>query len=89
MAIVKKTKIRVYVDTSVFGGVFDEEFDRASKQFFEDVLNNKFALVTSESVREEIAAAPQEVQAFFETMLASCETVGVGADALALQVRLS
>lgn len=27
-------KIRVYIDTSVFGGVHDEEFAEASKRFF-------------------------------------------------------
>ena len=26
--------IRIYADTSVFGGVFDEEFEEASKAFF-------------------------------------------------------
>ena len=29
--------IRVYADTSVFGGVFDEEFQVASRTFFEQV----------------------------------------------------
>jgi hypothetical protein len=29
--------IRIYADTSVFGGVFDDEFAAASKIFFDQV----------------------------------------------------
>ena len=29
--------LRVYADTSVFGGAFDEEFEDASKMFFDQV----------------------------------------------------
>jgi hypothetical protein len=30
-----KIKVRAYADTSVFGGVFDDEFEKPSKLFFE------------------------------------------------------
>jgi predicted nucleic acid-binding protein len=85
MAIEKKTHIRVYADTSVFGGVFDEEFDLASRSFFKEVQEKKFVLITSELVREEILAAPQKVQKYFEKMLAYCEIAEIQADALELQ----
>jgi hypothetical protein len=29
--------LRVYADTSVFGGCFDPEFEKASEQFFHEV----------------------------------------------------
>ena len=29
--------LRVYADTSVFGGVFDEEFEDASRAFFDQI----------------------------------------------------
>lgn len=32
-----KLPIKVYADTSVYGGVFDEEFAEPSKIFFEQV----------------------------------------------------
>jgi predicted nucleic acid-binding protein len=44
---------RVYVDTSVFGGVFDEEFKTHSIKFFNDIKNGFLELVTSEVVLEE------------------------------------
>jgi len=80
-----KKQIRVYADTSVFGGIFDEEFDRASKRFFQEVLSNKFVLVTSELVRQEISAGPERVQQYFEEMLAYCEIAEIERQALELQ----
>jgi hypothetical protein len=50
--------MKVYADTSVFGGVFDEEFARDSRQFFDEVLVGKFSLAVSALVEEEIESAP-------------------------------
>ena len=36
--------MRVYADTSVFGGVYDKEFEEASRAFFELVRAAKFRL---------------------------------------------
>ena len=56
---------RVYADTSVYGGAFDEEFATASREFFEQVRRGRFALVTSTVVREELEAAPANLRQFF------------------------
>lgn len=81
----RKKQIRVYADTSVFGGIFDKEFDAASKSFFKAVQEKKFVLVTSELVREEIAAAPEKVQKCFEEMLVYCEIAEINPQTLELQ----
>ncbi|RKY27771.1 MAG: hypothetical protein DRP83_01795 [Planctomycetota bacterium] len=57
--------LRVYVDTSVFGGAFDEEFKTASRSFFEQVKTKQFHLVTSVIVQQEILLAPIQVQSLF------------------------
>ena len=62
-------KINVYADTSVFGGVFDEEFQETSKNFFNAIREKRFFLLTSELVREEIQEAPGEVRRLFEEVL--------------------
>lgn len=86
MAIItRQSQIRVYADTSVFGGVFDEEFDRGSKAFFKEVQEKKFILITSDLVREEISAAPQKVRMYFEKMLSYCEIAEIQAETLVLQ----
>ncbi|MDZ7363332.1 MAG: type II toxin-antitoxin system VapC family toxin [candidate division KSB1 bacterium] len=76
---------RVYVDTSVFGGVFDKEFQRASQDFFDQIKNGQFALITSAVVHEEIVPAPQEVKDFFGKMLPHAEVVDITEDALKLR----
>lgn len=43
--------IRVYADTSVFGGVFDSEFQSASRTFFDQVRGGRFQHVTSALVQ--------------------------------------
>ena len=77
--------IRVYSDTSVFGGVHDEEFRQPSRTFFEQVNSGRFALVTSAVVQAELIAAPAEVKMFFNDTLKICELVDVTSAALELR----
>lgn len=77
--------IRVYADTSVFGGVFDSEFDLASQKFFDQVKRDEFKLVTSAVVYEEILPAPEEVRLFFEEMLQHAEIIEVTRETLDLR----
>jgi hypothetical protein len=50
--MVKQRDIKVYADTSVFGGVFDSEFQEASKIFFNAIREARFVLVSSDSELE-------------------------------------
>ena len=61
-------KLRVYADTSVFGGVFDEEFEQASRSFFASVEQGRFRLVVSALAAEELLGAPLHVRALFDAM---------------------
>jgi len=80
-----KPVLRVYADTSVFGGAFDEEFREASRTFFRQVGEKRFGLVTSAVVQEEIASAPAEVRKFFESLLPTTDVAEVTEEALSLQ----
>ncbi len=77
--------MRVYADTSVFGGVFDEAFAHASRAFFEQVREGRFGLVVSGLVEEELRGAPEAVRAVFEELLAATEIVEKLEAALVLQ----
>jgi len=61
-------RIRVYVDTSVFGGTQDEEFRSASNCFFEQVRQGKYAVLISEITVDEISQAPANVQRLFTNL---------------------
>jgi len=58
--------VRVYADTSVFGGVFDEEFAMPSRVFFQQVREGRFHLLLSALVRYELDDAPVQVRRFFD-----------------------
>ena len=77
--------LRVYADTSVFGGAFDEEFEEASQAFFDQVRRGRFDLVASAVVQEEIESAPEVVQELFDEMLELAEIVDVSEAALQIQ----
>ena len=77
--------LRVYVDTCVFGGAFDQEFSAATLAFFTQVRSGRFLLVVSALVRVEIETAPLPVQELMTEMLPFSETVYPTDEALQLQ----
>lgn len=85
ISVTKNNLYRAYADTSVFGGVFDEEFKTPSKIFFAAVQNKTFQLITSELVHQELQAAPPAVLRFFEECLAIADIAEVTDIVLKLQ----
>lgn len=55
-------QLRIYLDTSVFGGCFDEIFRKESELLFQEIKNGKFTLVISGTTSRELNDAPQTVQ---------------------------
>jgi len=55
-------RLRIYADTSVFGGCFDETFSVDSRKFFQEVRDGKFLLVVSEITLFELTEAPAEIR---------------------------
>lgn len=76
---------RVYADTSVFGGVFDDDFDEASKTFFRQIRQGRFQLVVSPIVQEEIESAPDNVRQFFDEIAELTEFAEISEEALQLR----
>lgn len=54
-------KHRYYFDTSVFGGIFDNEFKEYTIQLFDQVKAGRVICVYSDIVEEELQAAPKHV----------------------------
>ena len=55
-------RLRVYADTSVFGGCLDDEFADDSKVFFDEVKSGRFTLVVSSVTLRELLDAPEDVR---------------------------
>jgi len=59
---------RFYFDTSVFGGVFDAEFEEQTLQLFERVKLGKIICVYSDLTETELVNAPENVRLFFKSL---------------------
>lgn len=53
---------RIYIDTSVFGGYFDEEFSEYSIPLFNRLKNGEFILLYSSVTQDELEHAPRKVK---------------------------
>jgi len=85
MAPTATQPIRVYADTSVYGGAFDDEFAKPSRAFFEQINAGRYRLVTSPLLPEELADAPAQVRQWYERFAVSSEQVVVSEAAVLLQ----
>jgi len=54
----------VYIDTSVVGGVFDQEFELWTNIFFNQVKKGEFKIAVSELLFQELEQAPEHVKNF-------------------------
>lgn len=45
---------RVYIDTSVFGGYFDKEFEKETRPFFGKIKEKKVKIIVSEILELEL-----------------------------------
>lgn len=60
--------LRIYADTSVFGGCFDEEFAKDSCSLFQEVRNGRFKLLVSLTIIQELDRAPEKVQGVLDSI---------------------
>ena len=61
-------KQRFYFDTSVFGGVYDSEFEESSIQLFEKVKLGQIIFVYSDLTEGELFKAHEKVRMFFKDL---------------------
>jgi hypothetical protein len=59
---------RIYIDTSVFGGYFDKEFEKETKLFFARILEKRIKIIISEILELELYRAPNYIVDFFELL---------------------
>jgi hypothetical protein len=58
----------IYVDTSVFGGKFDDEFALWSDLFFQRIFNSDIKIIISDVVIGELEHAPIQIRNFVDSM---------------------
>lgn len=76
---------RIYIDTSVFGGYFDEEFKEHTIPLFDRLKNNEFTLLFSTVTEDELENAPENVKSLVKGLRPeSTEFLDATADAIDL-----
>ena len=74
-------RLRVYVDTSVFGGCFDREFSDNSWAFFETLWAGQITAMLSTNLLRESEEAPEQVKELVGRALQDdCERIDVTQD---------
>ena len=61
-------KQRIYIDTSVVGGYFDDEFSADTVPFFERVKNGELEIIVSDLLEAELLRAPEFVKELLSTI---------------------
>jgi hypothetical protein len=63
---------RLYLDTSVIGGCFDDEFSEDSRRVITAILDGKVRLLFTEVLEAELIGAPEPVRHLFEQLPETC-----------------
>ena len=63
---------RIYIDTSIVGGFFDEIFEKETKMLFQWLENGEIIFVISDVLREELKDAPEYVRNLLNNYSEEC-----------------
>ena len=78
-------KQRIYIDTSVFGGYFDEEFSDHTIPLFDRLRDEEFTLLFSTVTQDELENAPAKVKELVRGLkIGSTEFLNTTAEAVEL-----
>lgn len=61
-------KQRIYIDTSVFGGQFDEEFAEYTIPLFDRIRSGEFIILFSTVTQDELEYAPENVKQLVKSL---------------------
>ncbi|MBU3715078.1 MAG: type II toxin-antitoxin system VapC family toxin [Ferruginibacter sp.] len=65
-------KQKIYIDTSVFGGYFDEEFREHTIPLFDKINNEEFVIMYSSVTQDELENAPEQVKELVRNIKTEC-----------------
>ncbi len=60
--------LRIYIDTSVIGGYFDEEFEKETKLLFDKFIRGEYRLIISDLTKRELLGAPDHVKTLLKDL---------------------
>ena len=77
--------LRIYIDTSVFGGYYDSEFEKETKLLFNKIISGEFHVVISDLTQNELLNAPKKVRDLFKDLkIRNVEIISVSNEEITL-----
>lgn len=61
--------MKLYIDTSVFGGYYDEEFEFPSRRLFKEIFNFEHSIAISNITLNELEKSPEKVRLLLDKVL--------------------
>lgn len=77
-------KLRIYLDTSVVGGYFDDEFSNDTQLLFNEIIRGEYQLVISDLTEKELVNAPESVRNLLMDLGVAFELVSVTQESIDL-----
>lgn len=77
-------KQKIYIDTSVIGGYFDEEFKIVTQKLFDEVIQGEYKIVISSVTIGELEHAPEKVRNLLSILKIDFELIQLSDDAIEL-----
>jgi predicted nucleic acid-binding protein len=65
---------RIYLDTSVFGGYYDADFEEDTQLLFEKIILGQFQVIYSNTTEDELLGAPKRVQELLPSLPLALKT---------------
>jgi predicted nucleic acid-binding protein len=77
-------KLRIYIDTSVIGGYFDDEFSIDTRLLFDEIQKGLYKLVISDLTEKELVNAPETVRTLLKDLGVDFDLVNVTQESIDL-----
>jgi len=65
---------KIYLDTSVFGGFYDSDFEEETQILFEKINLGQFQVIYSNTTEEELLGAPERVKDLLQNLAENLKT---------------
>jgi len=77
-------RLVIYIDTSVIGGYFDQEFEQETKELFEKFVAQEYDFIISDLTIRELSGAPENVKLLFKNLKLNPNIVSITSEAISL-----
>jgi len=76
--------MKFYLDTLIFGGIFDQEFQNPTRMLFDFIEKNGIKIVYSNILEKELEFAPEEIKSLVYSNLVKAEYIDITDEMLQL-----